>query len=326
MNCLVNSPYTIIESLAAMPFSTIDREKQMVKINTIFANSSIYYNNPEEGLWILNYHNFYKMNLMIKNIFDEAIPMEYSYIHFLSTEGSLSNKTMIASGVSISDNSWSMAKIGEPRDSLHYKNTTEISSAVFFTEEWLQKNNLMKNTIKLFFDSKGKHLVLHNNNNTKENFYNQFLQLLKKEKSKQTTAQITDEIKRFIQIFSIALDQNKLTSNHFLLADNDWQRILLTEHFLKENLFKGFPGIETIAEKVSISPSKLKHDFKLVHQKTLYTYFQEQQMKIAHQLIAEQGYLIKDVASLLCYENASKFTDVFKKQYGYLPSSLFNKE
>lgn len=48
-------------------------------------------------------------------------------------------------------------------------------------------------------------------------------------------------------------------------------------------------------------------------------------MKIAHQLIVEQGNLIKDVAALLCYENASKFTDVFKKHYGYLPSSLINK-
>lgn len=324
MNCLVNSPYTIVESLAAMPFSTIDREKQTVSINTFFANSSIYYHNPEEGLWILNYHNFYKKNLMIKNIFDESIPMEYSYIHFLSTGGSLSNKTMIASGVSIKDNSWSMAKIGEPRDSLHYKNTAEISSTVFFTEEWLQKNKLMKSTIKLFFDSKGKHLVLHNNN-SKENFYNQFLELLKKEKSKQTTSEIIDETKRFIQIFSITLDERKLMSNHFLLADNDWKRILLAEHFLKENLFKGFPGIDVVAEKVSISPSKLKHDFKLVHQKTIYAYFQEQQMKIAHKLLHEQTYLIKEVATLLCYKNASKFTDVFKMHYGYLPSSLVSK-
>ncbi|MES2836452.1 MAG: AraC family transcriptional regulator [Bacteroidota bacterium] len=326
MNCLVNSPFTIIESLAAMPFSVIDREKQVVSISTIFANSGIYYNNPEEGLWILNYHNFYKKNLMITNIFDETIPMQYSYVHFLSKDGSLNDKAMIANGVSINNNMWSMAKIGQPRDSMHYKNTTEISTAVFFTEEWLQKNKLMKNTIKLFFDSKGKHLVLHNNNNSSDNFYNQFLQLLKKEKSKQKTIEIIENIKHFLQIFSTTLDENKLTSNHFLLADNDWKRILLAEQFLKENLFKDFPGIDAIAEKVSISPSKLKNDFKLVHQKTIYAYFQEQQMKIAHQLIAEQGYLIKDVASLLCYENSSKFTDVFKKHYGYLPSSLFNKE
>lgn len=262
MNCLVNSPYTIIESLSSMPFSKTDRQKQVVSISTFFADSCIHYNNPEDGLWILSYDNFYKKNLMIKNIFDESLPMEYNYIHFLSKEGSLNNKAMLVNGVSITDNMWSMAKIGEPRDSLHYKDTTELSTVVFFTKEWLKKNNFMKNSIKVFFESNGKHLVIHSEENNYDNIYTHFQNLLKKPSSIATSTEIVDEIKLFLHTFSKTLDNTNLTQSHFLLPDKDWKRILLTEHFLKENLLKDFPGIETIAEKVKVSPTKLKTDFK----------------------------------------------------------------
>jgi hypothetical protein len=112
MNCLVNSPETIIESLANMAFSSVDREIQNINIKTLFANSSIYYNNPEDGLWILNYRNFYKKTLLIKNIFDKTIPLEYSYIHFLSSAGKMNVSNLVVNGVSIKENMWSMAKIG----------------------------------------------------------------------------------------------------------------------------------------------------------------------------------------------------------------------
>jgi AraC-like DNA-binding protein len=320
LNCLINSPYTIVESLISLPFSKADREKQIIQINTIFSKSDISYSNPEEGLWILNYDNFYKKNLLIKNISDKEIPMEYNYIHFLSTEGSLDSKPMIVNGVTIKNNMWSMAKIGQPSNSFHYKNTCEKSTLVFFTLTWLKKNNFYSGTIKHFFESKGKHIIIHNSEKVKEDFYTMFQFLFTNKEDNQS--KIIDSSKRFIQLFSYIIEEQNLSENHFLLPDNDWDMILKAERILKEYLFKDFPGIEYIASKLSVSPTKLKNDFKLVHLKTIYHYFQEQQMKIAHELLSKKNIKIKDIATLLCYENASKFSMVFKKYYGVLPSLI----
>jgi AraC-like DNA-binding protein len=188
--------------------------------------------------------------------------------------------------------------------------------------DWLKKNEFLQNTIQDFFESNGKHLVIHNYLDVDIDFYTQFTQLLQKEKNHQTKLETIELAKRFVKLFSFCLDGQNLSPEHFLLQDNDWEKILSVERFLKENLFKGFPGIELISKKVNISPTKLKTNFKIVHQKTIYAYFQEHQMDIADQLLRERTYKVKEVAALLCYENASKFTAVFKKYYGILPSDL----
>lgn len=325
LNCLVNSPFTIVESLSKMPFSNIDRDKQEITINTFFAKSNIYYSNPEEGLWILTYHNIYKKNLMIKNIFDEKIPMEYNYVHFISKEDNTTLKPMLVNGVTFNDNTWSMAKVGQPKNAYHHKDTSIQSTLVLFTLDWLKTNKLFHTSIQLFFESKGKHVSISNFRFDSNNFYNEFRTLFQQGKHSELATEIKVVAKRFINAFSMLLDEKKLTPQHFYLADSDWKRILVVESYLRGQLLKSFPGIDKIASKVNVSPTKLKSDFKLIHQKTIYAYFQEQQMKIAYQMLVEKGFLVKDIAALLCYENSSKFTEVFKKHYDILPSELLKK-
>jgi len=89
-----------------------------------------------------------------------------------------------------------------------------------------------------------------------------------------------------------------------------------------DNLLKSFPGIENTAQEVGISPTKLKNDFKTIHNQSLYNYYRYNQMNLAYKLISEKPTTIKEVANLLGYENASKFAAVFKEQFDVQPSSI----
>ena len=73
---------------------------------------------------------------------------------------------------------------------------------------------------------------------------------------------------------------------------------------------------------VGISPTKLKNDFKSMHDTSLYQYFNAHQMQVARELLLLKKYNVKEVAALLGYENASKFSAVFKKTFGYNPSEI----
>ncbi len=91
-------------------------------------------------------------------------------------------------------------------------------------------------------------------------------------------------------------------------------------------MLHSFPGVEGIAENVGISPTKLKNDFKVIHNQGLYQYYRYHQMTLANKLLTEKATTVKKgVANLLGYENASKFAAVFKEQFGIQPSALIAK-
>ena len=83
------------------------------------------------------------------------------------------------------------------------------------------------------------------------------------------------------------------------------------EDYLLDNLFEKFVGIQEIADKFKVSPTKLKKDFKTLYGTTIYAYFKENQMKLALQILNEQGCKIKELATMFQYENHSKFSKAF---------------
>ena len=54
----------------------------------------------------------------------------------------------------------------------------------------------------------------------------------------------------------------------------------------------------------------------------LFEYYQEKRMHYAKESLQKGGVKIKDVVAALGYENASKFTAAFKKQFDTLPSEV----
>jgi AraC-like DNA-binding protein len=101
---------------------------------------------------------------------------------------------------------------------------------------------------------------------------------------------------------------------------NDRLRLLKIETYLCENLEKRFDGIDALADRFSLSPTKMKNDFKRMYGKTIFQFFQEKQMLLAKEIIENGDVRIKELAYKFGYENAGKFSLAYKKHFNVLPS------
>lgn len=104
-----------------------------------------------------------------------------------------------------------------------------------------------------------------------------------------------------------------------------YDKIMMAEKILNENLNGIFPGVETIARKVALSESTLKRYFKTVFNKSLNEYYLEIKMEHAKRLMLEKPVTVNEVAAMLNYEKVSSFIETFKKHHGYSPGHLKRK-
>ena len=104
-----------------------------------------------------------------------------------------------------------------------------------------------------------------------------------------------------------------------------YDKIMMAEKMLDENLQGIFPGIDAIAKKVSLSESTLKRYFKVVFNKSLNEYYLEKKMEHAKRLMLEKPLTVNEVASILSYEKVSSFIETFKKHHGFSPGQLKRK-
>jgi AraC-like DNA-binding protein len=101
---------------------------------------------------------------------------------------------------------------------------------------------------------------------------------------------------------------------------NDRLRLLKIETYLCENLEKKFDGIDALADMFSVSPTKLKNDFKRMYGKTIFQFFQEKQMLLAKEIIENGDVRIKELAYKFGYVSTGKFSLAYKKHFNILPS------
>ncbi len=91
-------------------------------------------------------------------------------------------------------------------------------------------------------------------------------------------------------------------------------------------MFEKFPGIETIATEIGMSATKLKANFKQYYGQTMFDYYNTKQLNFAKQLLEQHANSIKEIAHMLGYVNASKFSSAFKKHFGMLPSDFIKEQ
>lgn len=82
------------------------------------------------------------------------------------------------------------------------------------------------------------------------------------------------------------------------------------------------PKIAALAAKASMTQAKLSHAFKQVYGKSIYSYYQDQRMQKAHELLTTKNFSVKLVSEKLGYTNLSNFVLAFTKQFGTSPKSL----
>ncbi|MEJ7827422.1 MAG: AraC family transcriptional regulator, partial [Segetibacter sp.] len=84
------------------------------------------------------------------------------------------------------------------------------------------------------------------------------------------------------------------------------------------------PSIQKLAEYYSMSAPTLKRHFKQAYGFSIYNYYLTKKMEYAKAMLMETK-CVNEVSYALGYESVSHFTAIFKKFYGYTPSTISNK-
>ncbi len=109
-------------------------------------------------------------------------------------------------------------------------------------------------------------------------------------------------------------------------SDDETLRLMKVESLLVKDFSVDPPKIKDLSRISAMSPTKLKSDFKQLYGFPIYQYFQKNRMLKAKSLLVLGKYTIKEVGIKVGYSNLSHFASAFKKEFGYLPSSIALKD
>lgn len=99
-----------------------------------------------------------------------------------------------------------------------------------------------------------------------------------------------------------------------------------TKDYLLNNLMRGFPGVESLAEIAGMSATKFKTLFKKMYVSTPNQFFVREKMILANKLLKSENFeKVSDVAYELNFGKVSKFNTLYFKKYGKKPSDDFIK-
>jgi AraC-like DNA-binding protein len=329
LSYLDNSPKAMIESFMKMPFVTHDTLGQILRTNNAFAEGILHYQELEDGLWVIYSEMTYKANVRFKTVYDEYNPCDYYNLNYhISFKGVANSKT--SSDIVSPTNTWAIYKHKPHKNAVDYfnfkhANATDIS--IYFNEAWAKKNLV---TDQLFIQSKlndflnlDSSYIIWPEISTVYDPLIKDIQATIHNKGIRGVANLLRLKIEAIGLLGTFIEKYKnenIHEKHYEIPNSDRLRMLRIERFLCENLERKFEGIDALADKFSVSPTKLKNDFKLMYGKSIFQYFQEKQMLLAKEIMENEDVRIKELAYKFGYENAGKFSQAYKKHFNKLPS------
>ena len=129
---------------------------------------------------------------------------------------------------------------------------------------------------------------------------------------------------KLIQIAQMAEESRSNRANKRSLKAQDRERVHQAREILVRNMADP-PSLQGLAEQVGIGDYKLKQDFRSAFGMTVFGYLRSHRLEQARQLLITQQMSVSEVAGLVGYNNLSKFTAAFKRQFGVLPSTCLGK-
>jgi AraC-like DNA-binding protein len=285
----------------------------------------LHYQELEEGLWVMYSEMRYKANVRYKGIYDEYIPCDYYLLNYC-----INTNEVKTNGVVLPTKSWAFFKRKPHKNNsvvFNFKNSYAIDITIHFNEAWIEKN--LKHD-QMFIDSKLNnflnvdlnHILWPENSIVYDDLIKD-IQATIHNKGIRGVANLLRLKMEAIGLLSTFIEKYKnenIHENHYEISNSDRLRMLRIERFLCENLESKFEGIDALADKFSVSPTKLKNDFKLMYGKSIFQYFQEKQMLLAKEIMGNEDVRIKELAYKFGYENAGKFSQAYKKHFNMLPS------
>ncbi|NJB81844.1 helix-turn-helix domain-containing protein [Wenyingzhuangia aestuarii] len=325
---LANTPELMIESTINTPGSRHIKKDQAVFRNNPFTKGEFFYRKIEEGLWLTITNVKFKHNTVIKSVYDKNIPSNHYTITFTLFESEVKLQNTFIDKAPFQNKFWGFKKPGTDVGACFYKGTKSKFFIYYISPEWIKKNvplDKLDDSIpfKKFLDSnKGfisyqdivpnaeglSYEILHTVKTFNEDVFNETL----------LKSQAFSLISSFLK--NVFRDVRK--ENYQEKGKADYKKISECERIISTNLSAPFVGIETIAKKLNLSPSKLKTDFKSVYGTSILQYHIQKKMELAMQLILNTDLQIKYIAQEVGYESQSKFSIAFKNKHGKLPSEI----
>jgi AraC-like DNA-binding protein len=208
------------------------------------------------------------------------------------------------------------SNIEEGPANLHLK-----SVKVLFNEKWLKKYLGMDAND----DVLQKYLSLKTESFDIEQLDEEYLKLMddlwnaKKDDPLQNIFlqnRVTLLIERF---FTRLYSKTNLLQGKFNLSSSVIQKMIQIEHLLSDDFSKLPPTIDEFSKIVSMSSTMLKKSFKTMYGDSIYAYYQKQRLQKANELLLSGKYSVKQTAGAVGFNNVSKFTLAYKKQFNRLP-------
>ena len=107
-------------------------------------------------------------------------------------------------------------------------------------------------------------------------------------------------------------------------ARNQVQTIKKMQEYMTADLRNHYT-LQELSEKFEIPLTSMKVCFKGVYGCSIYAYMKSYRMQAATILLRDTSDSITEIAAKMGYDNPSKFSEVFKKEFGELPSEFRKK-
>jgi AraC-like DNA-binding protein len=316
----------MIESTIKTPGSKHDAQQQIVHRNNPFINGTFRYREIEKGCWLTITKMEFKQNALIRTVYDKNIPSTHYTLTFTIYESQVKLQNTFINEIPFQNKFWGFKKPGTDVGAHFYKGSKCEFYIFHFYPEWIEKNipldKLDKNIpFKKFLDSENGFITYQDIVPNAENLAHEI----------ETTFRTFND-----NIFSDTLLKSQTLSLISIFFKNafadlreeqyleknkvDYKKMSQCERLISKDLAISFIGIDAIANKLNISPTKLKTDFKLVYGTTILQYNIDRKMQLANQLLHNTNMQIKAIALEVGYDNPSKFAVAFEKRFGQLPS------
>lgn len=117
--------------------------------------------------------------------------------------------------------------------------------------------------------------------------------------------------------FKNEVDKDELAGLHI----DDYNTLNTIKKKILTNLETSFT-IDELSKKFAISPTKLKKDFKHLFGTSIYQFYTQARMDEAYRRLKSGQYSVSEVGYDLGYSSLSKFSSMFKKVKGILPTEI----
>lgn len=267
---LSNNPELMAESIFSNPVSAHDSLEQAIYSDDQYSKGVMRYRKIEEGLWLISTEIEIRKNLLSKALYAKDIPADYYFISFAVFEYFYPVNNTFTRFTKLVSTTCTFYRPRTEVTTFFYEQTSGKFFNIIFTKKWAEENLAFKDAaqrqaVDFFLSNETGFLnwidLVPDAAALSEKLYKK---TVKREGEKIDIAYLKAQSAHIISVFfDKALDETWIR-NYSPLHNPDYANVAAAERYILNHLNEPFIGVEKLARKVNLSPTKLKTIFKSV--------------------------------------------------------------